>query len=377
MSENYTRERELLDRYRKGLCSQEEKLRVDHWFNEQSKSFPDNLSRSDDDEIRKEIWAKLPASNKAKLYKLWFRISTAAAAILVIGIGIFYYSSKKPDINKDDVHVQFSNDIAPGKIGATLTLANGTKINLNRAANGELAKEAGAIITKTANGQLIYKIEDSANDANRINKLSTARGETYTLRLPDGSLVWLNAASSLTYSTALNDHGIRKVTLDGEGYFEITKDKMHPFVVESKGQQVEVLGTHFNINAYAEELSPKTTLLEGAIKIKYKSIDKILKPGEQATLTSTDIVVGSADIEEAMAWKNGKIIFNNETLGSIMRKVSRWYNVEVRFQDGVENITYQGVVSRTKKISSILNFFRNTETINYRIKDNTITLTKK
>ncbi|MDO7744679.1 MAG: FecR domain-containing protein, partial [Pedobacter sp.] len=231
--------------------------------------------------IKSQI-AEIPVISVTKRsVPLWSRIAAIAsiAAVIVIAFGI--YLSSGPERKADYTHLT-ANDIAPGKMGATLTLANGKKISLSGAANGEIAKESGLSISKTADGQVIYEVQGGQSKSNALNTLSTAIGETYIITLPDQTKVWLNAASSLTYNPALTVNGLRKVKLSGEGYFEVAKDKEHPFIVESGTQSIEVLGTHFNVNAYPDESAYRTTLLEGSVKVEDKGQTKVLQPGNQA-----------------------------------------------------------------------------------------------
>lgn len=301
-----------------------------------------------------------------KTSRLWPKIIVAAAiATMIASAGIWFLKSEK-NASPGHNEVAYKNDVAPGKQGATLTLASGKKIRLSDAANGELAKEAGVVITKSANGQLVYEIKESGTElTNKINTLSTAKGETYEVRLPDGSLVSLNAASSLEYPANFTALKERRVKLTGEGYFEVAKDKAHPFIVESATQQVEVLGTHFNVNTYTDEPSAKTTLLEGSVSLNRNTI---LKPGEQATMNKAGKVkVVQADIDQAIAWKNGKFVFEREEIESVMRMLSRWYNVEVVYQGDVKDMTFTGSISRFDNISKILDKIRFTETIHFKI----------
>ncbi|SMD01250.1 FecR family protein [Pedobacter nyackensis] len=300
----------------------------------------------------------------AKRGKFWASIAIAAAVVVaVFGVGLFYYDlNLKPQPTE---HLANKNEITPGIQAATLTLANGKKIRLDDTANGLLAKEAGVMITKSANGQLIYEIKDADGDTSKINTLSTAKGETYQLRLPDGSLVWLNAASSLTYPVNLNERGKRSVKLDGEGYFEITKDKAHPFVVESKRQQIEVLGTHFNVSSYSDEPVVRTSLLEGSIQINGKTV---LKPGEQSSVDPTgNIAVKEVNVNKSVAWKNGKFAFEDENIEGVMRKLARWYNVEIIYQGDFYQRTFTGTISRHDDISRILDKIAYTQAVRFKI----------
>jgi transmembrane sensor len=313
-----------------------------------------------------------------KVRRLWPRIAAiaAAVAIMVFGVGLFLYKNQQ---KTSTLIVAYANDIAPGKVGATLTLASGKKIRLGDAANGEIAKEAGIIITKTADGQIAYKIKESTFGENKINTLTTAKGETYILTLPDKSKVWMNAASSLTYSASLRERGLRKVKLEGEAYFQVAKDKAHPFIVESKGQEVEVLGTHFNISAYSDEPVIKTTLIEGGVKVTANHHSRILKPNQQALLTGNGAIkVSDVEAEYDVAWKNGFFLFNGERLESIMIKVARWYNVEVEYADpAFKSKTFIGTISRFEKVSKVLNMLERTDVATFKIEGNKIIIGKK
>lgn len=312
--------------------------------------------------------------------RLWPRLAVAAA-VTVIAFGIWFYTNKIDSLRNTFGSGQIiANDVAPGGVGATLTLANGEKIRLTDAGNGELARQAGVTVTKSASGEIIYEIMSSAkveNHRGAINTLSTARGETYQLRLPDGSRVWLNAASSITYSANLLQLGKRKVKLQGEGYFEITKDKAHPFVVESKGQQVEVLGTHFNVNAYGDEPAIATTLLEGSVKVSQTDKEVILKPGQQALNEDNAFVVAAVDMDKAVAWKNGLFMFKSEKISEIMKKVQRWYDVDIVYSDGdIGALKFSGTISRYDHVSKLLDILETTGQVHFKIEGRKIIVMK-
>ncbi len=291
----------------------------------------------------------------------------AAAAVMFIAFSFTAYIS----LNKKKEHV-FATDIAPGKNKAILTLANGKKISLSDATTGDIAKESGLSITKTADGQLVYHVAESENvEDNRLNTISTPNGGEWQIRLPDGSTVWLNAASSIQYPLNIGTAKRRVVKLDGEAYFEVAKDKLHPFIVETDKQSVEVLGTHFNINSYRDEPVTKTTLLEGSVKVLHKSTNEIeiLKPGEQSIVSAHGIDVKETDVDEAIAWKEGYFKFNNEKKASILRKVARWYNVEIEYADPeAKDVMYYGTVSRIEKISKVIRKFEHTGDVSFKIK---------
>jgi len=374
MEEKYIREKELLNRYRNGLCSVEEQLLVDNWFNLEARAAKENNDPVDVD-IRHEIWNKLPVASKAATIKLWPRIAAVASIVLVlIGVALFYNNLHY------SVRYGYKNDVAPGKIGATLTLANGRKISLNNVSSGQIAKEAGVSISKSAKGQLLYQIAVSPSVPGRgdtqLNTVSTARGQTYQVYLSDGSKVWLNAASSLTFSANLNEKGKRKVKLEGEGYFEVAKDKAHPFVVESEGQEVEVLGTHFNINAYKGEASIKTTLIEGSVKVSDYMQQKILVPGTESVKTAKGIEIQNVDAALAVAWKNDKLVFENEKIGPVMKMVERWYDVQVIYEGEKPEDVFGGSVSRFDNVSKVLNILESTGRVHFEVKGKKIYVSK-
>lgn len=304
---------------------------------------------------------------KKRSYK-W--VAIAAAILMVLAVAMFFFRSGSEN-GKIDPESVYANDVAPGKTGATLTLANGQRIRLTDAANGTLAKEAGVEISKAADGKLIYELKGTEGGANKINTLSTARGETYQLRLPDGSLIWLNAASSLTYSAALEEHGVRRVRLEGEAYFQIAKDAVHPFVVETKSQQVQVLGTHFNVNAYPDEPDVRTTLLEGSVKVTVSESEdgtKVLVPGQQARAEHNQLNVLAVNTSEAIAWKNGFFEFRRAPLGMIMRDLSRWYDIDIEYADNSSReVVLSGYVARSRNISVILERMQATGGVHFKI----------
>lgn len=299
----------------------------------------------------------------------------AAAAVLVVFSFTAYLS-----LNKKKEHV-FASDVAPGKNKAILTLANGKKISLSDATTGDIAKEAGFSITKTANGELVYNIAESENiEDSRLNTISTPKGGQWQIKLPDGSTVWLNAASSIQYPLNIGKAKQRLVKLDGEAYFEVAKDKAHPFIVETEKQSVEVLGTHFNINSYHDETVTRTTLLEGSVKVSHKNTNdsEVLKPGEQSILTATGIDIKEADVDEAIAWKEGYFKFNNEKQSSILRKVARWYDVEVEYANPeAKEVMYYGTVSRFEKISKVLRKLEQTGEVRFDVKGNKLIVYKE
>ena len=369
--------KDILEQLTAGKPNEQERRMAKLWLFQLNNKNKATLPESELDNSKAEVWMRLEerlASGTVGV-KLWPRILVVAAAVASIVVGVYFFNYDKQTVPENIDLV--AHDVAPGKVGATLTLANGKKIELTNTPDGELAKEAGVVITKSANGQLIYEIKNANTATNKLNTLATARGETYQLRLPDGSMVWLNAASSLTYAANLRQGGKRRVKLEGEGYFEIAKDKMHPFVVESKGQEVEVLGTHFNVNAYADEKVVATTLLEGAVKITSNQNQQLLKPGEQAINNGTAIKVARVDVENLIDWKAGDFYFEHADFRSVMRKIGRWYDVEIIYDRSVpESITSNGLISRNNKLSAVLKSIEKTGQVHFKIDGKKLYVTK-
>ncbi len=317
------------------------------------------------------ILEKILGQNQQPVVKKisWYRY--VAAASVLIALGVWIYASV-PYFN----HQAKTNNLAkitPGTNKATLTLADGKVITLDNAATGNIARQSGILVSKTADGQLIYQLT-SANTATAaepegFNTISTPRGGQYQVNLPDGTKIWMNAASSLTYPTKFTS-GTRRVKLSGEAYFEVAKDKAHPFIVATNKQEVEVLGTHFNINAYEDEENTKTALIEGSVKVTGTglSADKVmLKPNQQSILTGNKFTVVPVDPESAVDWKNGYFSFDNENLPALMRKISRWYDVEITYQGSYTGNDFTGIVSRKKQVSEVLGLLELTGLVHFKI----------
>lgn len=304
--------------------------------------------------------------------RLWPRWAAGIAATLLFISGIYLYNYHQ--VPGSDQGFSAAQDIGPGSNGATLTLANGKKIRLSGSVSGELAKEAGVIITKTAEGKVVYQIQKHTSQENVTNTLSTGKGETYQVQLPDGSVVWLNSASSLSYPASFAGLKDRVVDLQGEAYFEVAKNKQCPFIVKTAVQDVRVLGTHFNINSYADEPVTKTTLLEGSVLINNGTL---LKPGDQAVNSGKAISVKKVDTDNAVGWKNDDFVFSGETFDEAMRKIARWYNVEIVYDHAAtRNILPGGWISRKSNISVVLKRIESTGELHFKIEGRRITITE-
>lgn len=369
---------ELIRRYNEGKCTEQEQSLLETWYVNQFPAPAEELAEFKLEQDLHDIFCTLPKPG-GKM-KLWYKVAAAAAVLLVMGTGYFYMERHAAE-NKDQIYVR--SDIKPGGNKAVITLGNGKTIDLNKAGTGILSHEAGLLITKTAGGQVICKLDPHAAKESSLMTIATPRGGAYMLELPDGTKVWLNAASSLKYLPARAKAAERRVTLRGEAYFEVAKDKARPFFVETAQQVVKVLGTHFNVSAYDEDLSTRTTLFEGSVWVHesgqgVESVGRqaILMPGQQSLWTPKGFKIAAADVKEALAWKNGYFIFNEETLGSIMQKVSRWYNIDVVFKDNLEKTSFIGVISRSKNLASVLQLLQETGNVHFKMEGRSVIVMK-
>jgi len=302
-----------------------------------------------------------PVHRKPLLRQMMNNWRWAAAAVFIIGIStavvVSLTNNRNTEIAKTNGKKNIHNDVLPGKDGAILTLANGEKLILDSLGNGVVTTQ-GKTTVHIRNGQLVY--DASVKESQVLyNTMTTPKGRQYQLILPDGTGVWLNAASSITYPIAFvgND---RTVTITGEAYFEVAKDKSKPFHVKVNDMEVEVLGTHFNINSYAEESVIRTTLLEGSVKVSEGVTAPVgrtvmLRPGQQAVNTGAGITVNSdANIDQIMAWKNGMFNFNKLSLEEVLRQLSRWYDVDIVYEGTVTPKKFGGEIQRDLNLSEVL-----------------------
>lgn len=278
----------------------------------------------------------------------------AAVLFIVCGISALWFFKLEPDKNGTAENVKHQ-DLLPGKNQALLTLADGSQVVLGEASTGQLALQGNSKVIKSENGQLQYQSTGNSEKHTVLyNTLSIPRGGQYKLVLPDGTAVWLNAASSLKYPTSFTGKE-RIVQLEGEAYFEVAKNPGQPFKVEVKDVQITVLGTHFNINAYNDEAHIKTTLLEGSVRISKGSVQKLLQPGEQAISgKSSSIEIVKANFDEVLAWKNGYFNFHRSNLPEVMRQLSRWYDVDIRYEGRIPDREFGGEISRNSNASEVL-----------------------
>jgi transmembrane sensor len=362
----------IWERYRDGKASAEDVALLESWYLDYEHTGRAELNEEEYQERLLIVGRNLPLMRKTT--KLWPRIAAVspawkiAAAVAAITLGTWLYvneiaSSRNASRNDEMV----MNDIAPGKNTATLTLANGKIINLDTNKTGI-----------QVGGRLAYNDKSEIASVPRNDEevksfaVTTPRGGTYQVVLPDGTEVWLNADSKIRFPSQFTG-AKRQIFLEGEAYFQVAKDKAHPFIVQSKGQEVTVLGTHFNINAYEDEMAVRTTLLEGRVDVN----GTILSPNQQAINAGSNIQVKAIDPASAIDWKNGEFVSENENLASIMRKVSRWYNVEVVYaSEELKKRTFDGSLSRYDNVSRILKAIEFAGAVKFKVEGRMITVLK-
>jgi len=287
----------------------------------------------------------------------WFRLAAAAVFVLAV-IGVYLLVNQQPvelPVAKSDQHI--TNDILPGGNKAVLTLSNRSDINLESVSNGTIVTEGDTKISKLNDGQLVYNTLEEKPTQVLYNTVTTPRGGQYQLLLADGSKVWLNSASSIRFPVSFNGNE-RRVEVSGEAYFEVAKNPSMPFKVDVNGKnEIEVLGTHFNINSYTDEGSIKTTLLEGSVKVTSLKTreSKLITPGQQAQLnTDGQITINKADPDKVMAWKNGYFNVDGANTKTVMQLLSRWYDVDVVYEGVIPQREWGGDIEKNLKLSQLL-----------------------
>jgi len=370
---------ELASKWKLKTITSEEAREFADWYNqEQDKEilipadFASNVQELESVMLQNILYKIQP---ERKYYMLPRIVAIAASLLLVLGVGL-WFNGKLGNSFSARMH----QDLAPGKGGATLTLGNGRKIRITEGANGKLADESGVTISKNKDGQIIYTVNERNGQGNAaINTLETFRGEQIQVRLPDSTIVFLNAASSLKYPSSFNGLAERSVELSGEGYFQVHKDKAHPFTVKSREQMVQVLGTTFNISSYADDPAVKTTLLEGSVMLTGQNNDtKILKPNQQAINRGSNIQVVDVEAKLVLDWKEGFFLFNQESLEQLMKRVSRWYNVEVRYENpALKKESISGTISKYKQLSSLLLQLEKSGIAEFELDKNILTIREK
>ena len=374
----------LLQKYLFGKPGLEEKARVEKWYErvDESQAIDPGELAQIKEQLYQRTWAALDKKeNAVPLYRRpIFRM--AAAAVLLLGLAGSYFlivdtSKREPALVRGHRPPLLNDVAAPASNKAILTLADGTHIVLDSATNGTLAQQGNVVVAKMNNGKIAYNAGLGKKGKVQYNTLTVPKGsKPVQLVLADGSEVWLNVASSITYPTAFEGKE-RNVEMTGEAYFEITHNEAQPFKVKKEGMEVQVLGTHFNVNAYEDESSLKVTLLEGAVNVRRNNRSLAIKPGQQALLhpDNGDAIelMEDVDTEEVMAWKNGWFNFSSLQVPDIMRQIEKWYDVEVNYEGKVSQKHFSGIVSRENNVSEVLKIMEQAG-IKFRIEGNKVTV---
>ncbi|MCW3110280.1 MAG: hypothetical protein JWQ09_4786 [Segetibacter sp.] len=335
-------------------------------------------------QVQQAIFNRIEESRNKPVRKiaLSFWWAAAASLLLVVSAGLFLFNNRvvnKPNYTSNNLAQSFK-PIVPGGNKAILTLANGSKIDLDKTANGIIEQNKQVEITKEKNGQLVYASDNSGSnedDKLSFNTISTPRGGQYQIILPDSTKVWLNAASSLKYPVKFIGTE-RHVELNGEAYFEVAKNKKMPFIIDANNINIRVLGTHFDVMAYQDESVTKTTLLEGSIRLSAYNKEATLIPGQQGSVSTSGktIQLGFINTQDAISWKDGYFTFRNENIESVMKKLARWYDVTVEYHGDFSNVYFGGTISRTKNIQELLNRIQMTESVHFKVEERRIIVSK-
>lgn len=371
----------LIEKYLNNIASEDETNELLLWYRSKNHDIVELSTTNENEEelayrrmlsnINSRIEEKEPALLKTR-NQLWTKIAAAAAIFIVTSAAVYFYAEKQE--METVPALVFKNDIKPGGNKAILKLGDGSVITLDSNKNGILSSSSGITIKKTAEGLLNYTSngdKEAQSAAVRYNSITTPKGGQYRIVLSDGTKVWLNAASSITFPTYFAN-GERRVETSGEVYFEVSKDKQKPFRVVSGEQELVVLGTHFDVNAYGDQQMIRTTLAEGSVNIhRLHSISSAtLSPGQQSQLmmgSNERIKVNTADIEEALAWKKELFVFNNTPLAEVMQQIQRWYDVELSYEGSKPSLYFTGVIPRDSNLSALLKVLEGTGGIKFGI----------
>lgn len=361
---------DLLQRYRLGTCSEEEKEQVEGWYNERRNDIYNPLTEAEEEIVGARIYSNvqevLTSATDERVIPIWRKKRTwwvaAGTMMLMATAGYILLTHKDPVPGIVQTPKPETRPVMPGGNKALLTLGDGSVIVLDSAANGAISQQGKTIVMKKQDGQLIYESQHNGNqDAVAWNTISTPRGGQYQVVLPDGTKVWLNAVSSLRFPAGFTGKE-RVVELTGEAYFEVNHNNL-PFIVDiisvngrPGGGRVQVLGTHFNIKAYLDESTVRTTLLEGSVDMTSTGSHFVLKPGQQAQLhkrSGSMSLDEHADVEEAVAWKEGRFVFKDASVETVMREIARWYDVEIVYAGKVPTENFEGEIPRNSSIQEV------------------------
>ncbi|WP_129715446.1 FecR family protein [Pedobacter sp. SYP-B3415] len=370
----------LYEKYVSGKCTPEEKQRFEAYADKidlENYSWDEQLLGNEQD-FKTRVYGRLSETIEQTYRKRLKRqrLMAAAAAFLIMSLTVFLYQqSRLPSARTAAGQAA----IKPGTNTAILTLADGSTVVLEKSANGIVANQGQVEITRNGKGEIIYNddLNAQAPSGNVYNIISTPKGAETQLVLADGTKIWLNAASSVRFPIAFSG-GKRLIELSGEAYLEVAEDKTKPFMISVGGTEIEVLGTKFNVNAYAEKPAVATTLVQGSVRFKSGNNERILKPGQQGLAhRNGKLDIKAADMTDVLAWKNGLFVYNGANIKEIMDDVSRWYNIDVEYTGQTENKNFDAKMNRTDDIRDLLKNMELTGTIKFKIEGRRVTVMAK
>lgn len=344
--------RELLEKYANNQCTAEEKAIVESWYLQVSRSEDDSdLSPADFDRAEERLYKRLPVFRRS--YRRWLPLAAACTLLVVIGSGYYLIRQNRTRNNTAEARPA----IAAGSNRAVLTLQNGRRIVLGTGADTQIAINAGLTAHKTSDGSIVFTQKPAPGRTNTgsYSTIETPQGGQYQVILSDGTKVWLNAASSLRFPDQFSGNK-RQVEINGEGYFEVASNKSVPFYVSCGNQQIQVLGTHFNVHHYSDEQRSRVTLLQGSIRVRSgNNAAKLLHPGQEASSEGGELLIREVDTEDAIAWQKGYFDFTGKTVEEALREISRWYNVGIHYKDdGVRMRKIAGTISKYQTAEQVL-----------------------
>jgi transmembrane sensor len=381
--------RELAAKWMDGTITPEEKARFEAWYNGLDFAELELLDHwaAGPEQIEAQILQKLQTSlretkggsvrtlSRGREFRRSSRWVVAASVLLLVGAGafFFYFRNKDAGAPGGTAGQRVAGEIAPGRDGAVLTLTDGSRVNLDSAANAPIAPQGGSQVL-LQNGAVVYEKKAAAPGTAAIdpaaatvyNTITTPKGRQFQVVLPDGSHVWLNAASSLRYPPVFAGDR-RVVQLSGEAYFEIAKDERKPFVVTARGMRVQVLGTAFNLMAYPDETAVNTTLVTGAVRVVAANSNLVLDPDQQASLPDSAgrLAVSKPNLKVVLAWKDGRFRFDGAKIATIMRQIARWYDVDIEYKGEPPSNEFNGSISRAEYARKILDALERTGNVHF------------
>lgn len=379
--------KDLLRRYQSSECTSEEKKLVEDWYSRLLETGDMQLTTEERLDVKNRMEknillqiSEMEADAGGIVYKGQFNLRkvwwAAAVFVVLLGAGLLFFTDRSATETELAENKKSTDVKAPESNRAMITLANGEKVYIDSALGGQLVLQGNMKIVKLPTGEITYVLdENSTAETVSYNTVSNPRGsKVLSMMLADGTKFWLNAGSSLTYPVVFTGTE-RKVEITGEAYFEVAHNKELPFKVTKGTTEVQVLGTHFNVNAYDDENDIKITLLEGSVNVNNGGPRYLLEPGQQAQVEKEVKIVNAVDLDIVMAWKNGMFSFHDASLQDVMRQIARWYDVKVLYEGTIPEHSFRGKIQRDNNLSVVLQILAEAN-IHYKISGNEIMITK-